>query len=380
MKTSASLQWISAVLLVVLGGCAPASSGTGGSGGSSSATGGDGGVGGSTSTTTTTTDSGTTGTITAPPDGDATYAAVTAAEAFLASLTDDQRAKVELSFDDDAQRTHWSNLPTGLFARNGLKIGDMSADQETALFAMLAALLSADGYDQIRNIVDADEALKASSGGGNLTFGEAEYFVSVLGTPSATSPWMVQFGGHHLAINVTIAGGDMTLGPSLTGAQPASFVLNGVTVRPQGVERDKAYALIGSLSAAQQSKAIISATYMDLSLGPGKDGVVLTPEGIVATDLDADQKTALRDLIGLRAGILNEEDAAVRMTEIEANLDQTYFAWAGPTDAASPAYYRITGPTVAIEYSPQALGGDATDHTHAMYREPSNDYGASWLK
>ena len=32
---------------------------------------------------------------------------------------------------------------------------------------------------------------------------------------------MIQFGGHHLAINLTLAGSEATLAPSLTGAQPA---------------------------------------------------------------------------------------------------------------------------------------------------------------
>ena len=39
------------------------------------------------------------------------------------------------------------------------------------------------------------------------------------------------------------------------------------------------------------------------------------------------------------------------------------------------AYYRIQGPHVVIEYAPQGLGGDLTLHVHAMYRDPTNDYG-----
>jgi hypothetical protein len=40
-----------------------------------------------------------------------------------------------------------------------------------------------------------------------------------------------------------------------------------------------------------------------------------------------------------------------------------------------PAYYRIQGPTVVIEYAPQPLGGDPTMHIHTIYRDPTNDYG-----
>jgi hypothetical protein len=45
---------------------------------------------------------------------------------------------------------------------------------------------------------------------------------------------MLQFGGHHLALNVTIVGANGVLTPSLTGAQPTLYTLNGKTVRPLG--------------------------------------------------------------------------------------------------------------------------------------------------
>ena len=39
------------------------------------------------------------------------------------------------------------------------------------------------------------------------------------------------------------------------------------------------------------------------------------------------------------------------------------------------AYYRIQGPQVIVEFSPQGVGGDSTIHSHTMYRDPTNDYG-----
>ena len=42
------------------------------------------------------------------------------------------------------------------------------------------------------------------------------------------------------------------------------------------------------------------------------------------------------------------------------------------------AYFRVTGPSVLIEYSPQDMDGDATDHAHNMYRDPTNEYGRKW--
>jgi hypothetical protein len=184
---------------------------------------------------------------------------------------------------------------------------------------------------------------------------------------------MVQFGGHHLAINVTIVGQDNVITPSLPAAQPAKYTLNGQTIRPLGKENDKGFALIGALNAEQRKQAILNYRVSDLVLGPGEDGKMIQPEGIPATALNANQQAMLLDLAHEWVGILNDEGAAARMAEIRNNLPRTYFAWSGATENGGLAYFRIQGPTVLIEYAPQQ--GDL-DHIHTIYRDPTNDYGA----
>jgi Protein of unknown function (DUF3500) len=305
---------------------------------------------------------------------------VAAANAFEATLTDAQKTKVNFAWGDTTQRAKWSNFPTGIFQRNGLKLGDMTNAQKTATFALLESVLSPSGYKQIRQVIDGDEVLKTSGGGGNLTFGEAQYYISFVGTPSETTPWTLQFGGHHMALNATVFGKDVVLTPSLTGGQPTTYTLNGVTVQPIIGEVTRAFALINSLDATQQKQAIIGSRFIDLVLGPGQDGKTLQPEGIPASSLNDSQKAALFALIAERVSILDEDDATAKLTEVKANLEKTYFAWAGPTAAGSAAYFRVTGPTVLIEYSPQSMGGDASNHVHSMLRDPTNDYGAAIIK
>ena len=150
---------------------------------------------------------------------------VTAANALLATLSADQQSAVSFVYTDSAQRAKWSNFPTGIFQRDGVKWGDMSA----ALTSLLGTVLSEGGLKMVQQQM-ADDVLKSQGGGGNLTFGSDQYFVSFLGTPSATTTWMLQFGGHHLAINATVAGGNITLAPSLTGGQPIYTTVNGQTV------------------------------------------------------------------------------------------------------------------------------------------------------
>jgi len=184
---------------------------------------------------------------------------------------------------------------------------------------------------------------------------------------------MVQFGGHHLAINVTIVGRNNVITPSLPAAQPAKYMLNGQTIKPLGKENDKGFALIGALNAEQRRQAILNYRVNDLVLGAGEDGKTIQPEGILATALNASQQAMLLDLAHEWVGILNDEGASSRMAEIRSNLSRTYFAWSGATENGGLAYFRIQGPTVLIEYAPQQ--GDL-DHIHTIYRDPTNDYGA----
>lgn len=86
----------------------------------------------------------------------------------------------------------------------------------------------------------------------------------------------------------------------------------------------------------------------------------------------------LLSLIEERVGLLNDAHSQMEMEEIAEELPRTFFAWFGPTSAGAAASFRIQGPSIIIEYAPQGMGGDATDHTHAIYRDPSNDYGAAF--
>jgi hypothetical protein len=320
-----------------------------------------------------------------------TAKAVASANAFLAMLDAAERAKAAYPFDSP-QKTNWSNLPSGAYQRNSLRLGDLTPAKHDAALALVASVLSTDGYRKVTDIMNGDEVLRGRGGGqtgaragapgqggggrggrGGAAFGAAEYYIAVLGTPSPTTPWMVQFGGHHLAINVSIVGRNNAITPSLPAAQPARYMLNGQTIRPLGKENDKGFALIGALNADQRRQAILNYRVSDLVLGPGEDGKTIQPEGILATALNESQQAMLLDLAHEWVGILNDEGALARMAEIRSNLPRTYFAWSGATENGGLAYFRIQGPTVVIEYAPQQ--GDL-DHIHTIYRDPTNDYGA----
>jgi hypothetical protein len=347
----------------------------------------------------------------------ATARIVRAANTFLATLTEKQRQRVLFAFDDEQQRARWSNFPTGFIPRGGISLKEMNPTQRSAAMALVAAALSPKGFEKVQQIMEGDEVLRKTDtgpgsppgpprgnrgnrpppgngpppGGGNRPpmgdgqmFGKDLYYISILGTPSEKTPWMLQFGGHHLALNITIAGERGILTPTLTGAQPALYTIDGKTVRPLGPESDKGFALLQALDDKQRKQAILSYQLADLVLGPGQDGKTIVPEGLKASEMTEHQRAMLLDVISEWAGIIHESAATARMAQLKADINETWFAWSGPTTVAPgkniTAYYRIQGPHLVIEYAPQTLGGDPGLHVHTMYRDPTNDYGKGLLK
>ena len=151
---------------------------------------------------------------------------------------------------------------------------------------------------------------------------------------------------------------------------------DGKTVRPLGAENDLAFKLVNMLDAGQQKQAVLGDRPRNLVLGPGQDGRTIRPEGLKCAALKEEQRATLLNLMGAWVHILPNDAAARRMAALKAKIDDTYFAWYGPTTPGSAVYYRIQGPTLLIEYAPQG----STHHIHTIIRDPSNDYGKEWTK
>ncbi|WP_172328886.1 DUF3500 domain-containing protein [Mangrovicoccus sp. HB161399] len=301
-------------------------------------------------------------------------AIVAAAQAFLATLPPAGRSAAVFPLSDDDQRANWSNLPDGAIARRGIRRGDMDRSQLAALDRLLASVLSDRGMRNIRWQLAAEDSL------GGRRFSSDLYYVSFLGEPSETAPWMLQFGGHHLALNVTVFGPEVTFSPMLTGGQPLHLRIDGDQVFITAEETGAAQTLLDSLDPQQRKAAIRSGRVAPLLLGPGAFGTRVAPEGVKGSTMTPAQRELLVAVIEARLGFMNEDDFAEAMAEVRAGLDKTWFGWWGPQGRLGTAYFRITGPRLVMEYAPQRLGGDYADHAHSMYRDPQNDYGTAWIE
>lgn len=309
-----------------------------------------------------------------------TEAIVAASHTFLNSLNDQQKQAVMYEFDDNAQRSNWSNFPEGMVPRGGLKIGQLTQGQRAHLDMLLGEIMSKKGVENINYQLAAEDTIPPS----NFFEYHSEYFyVAFLGEPSASMPWMFQFGGHHLAINVTIYGADVTFSPMLTGGQPLHIRYGGEDVFIVEEEIKAAQAFMDSLTIQQQKIAVRGTEPIGLLLGPGKYGSVIAPEGIKGSDLTETQQQLLLKLIGARLSFINSDDNAAKMATVITELDDTYFGWWGKTTSKPGfSYFRVTAPSTVLEYSPQDdvdVDGEIS-HAHSMYRNPQNDYGSSWIK
>ncbi|WP_433824566.1 DUF3500 domain-containing protein [Actinoplanes sp. CA-015351] len=304
-----------------------------------------------------------------------------AATAFLATLDAALLAKVQYDFTANQARQTWSNYPTSTVAREGVPLKDLSEAQQTAALAMLKVALSDDGYQQVLDIRKADDYLNSLGGAGADGFGAlVDYNVAVFGKPSATTPFMVQFGGHHLARNLTYNGDKVSQTPQFVGSEPISFVIDGATVEPVKAESTAVFAMIAGLSADQQSAAkLTSGTYDDLLMGPTHDdGEFPATEGLAVAELSAGEKDLVVAAMKAYVADLDDDAAAKSLAKYESELGSTKIAWAnntGPSDESS--YIRIDGPSVWIEFINTRSRSTPDIHFHSVYRDKTNDYGST---
>lgn len=314
------------------------------------------------------------------PGGANTADVVAATNAFLATLDDTTKDVVQYDFSDNLARQTWSNFPTAVVPREGVQLSALTAAQLKAAYAVMETALSEGGRAQDVAIQASDDELAKVSSSGASDFGALkDYYMAVYGTPSTTEPFMVQFGGHHLARALTYNGDKVSQTPQFVGTEPTSFTVDGGTLEPLKAEADSMFGLIAGLTTAQKTSAELSSSYDDLLMGPGQDsGAFPTSEGVQVASLDASQKKLVLAAITAYAGDLATEAANKLIAKYTAELDQTYIGWSNnATATAESSYVRIDGPSVWIEFINTRSASTPNIHFHSVYRDKTNDYGST---
>jgi hypothetical protein len=301
---------------------------------------------------------------------------VKAADAFLASLDPQQRAKAQFAFDD-AERLDWHFVPR---PRRGLPLKEMSPEQQALARGILQAGLSRRGYLTANTIIELELVLREM--GGNPTVRDPErYYFSLFGTPSDRAPWGVRAEGHHLSLNFTLVGGALiATAPAFFGADPAEVRRGSrAGLRALADEQDLGRELLLSLDEGQRAQAIIAtATPRDIVTGAAARVEPLAPIGIRITQLRPEQAAILLRLLDVYLGRMAEPLAAQRRAALEqADFSEVAFAWAGSTRPGEAHYYRIQGPSFLVEYDNSQANAN---HIHTVWRDFDGDFGRDLLR
>jgi hypothetical protein len=314
-----------------------------------------------------------------------------AATTFLAALSAEQRAKTTFGVEDDEWRK-WMNQH--FYLRQGVSFQEMSDAQRESAFGLLRASLSAKGLKLTRDVMKLNHTLGELNNNDFEQYGEWLYHLTVMGEPSASSPWGWQLDGHHMIINYFVLGDQVVMTPFFTGSEPVTATagkFKGTTILQE--EQAAGLAMINALDDGQRKKAILntSKTGNNNLTEAWKDNVVLDYAGVPVNELSPAQRDQLVGLVKLFVDNMDEGHARVKMDEVRKHLNRTHFAWVGGTDPSAVFYYRIHSPVLLIEFDHQRpanlrhLAADPSkptrEHIHVVVRTPNgNDYGKDLLR
>jgi hypothetical protein len=307
------------------------------------------------------------------------------AKAFLDGLAADRRRLATFAVDDDSWQ-RWSNIHRFVM-RHGILLDDCTPSERARALDLLAAALSDEGYTSARDVMRLNDTLQELTG---LTdeFGEWLYWMSLFGEPSASEPWGFQIDGHHLIVNCFVLGEQLVVTPMFLGSEPV-LAESGrhAGTRVLLAEEERGAALMRSLSTDEQKLAIVAdALPRELFTAAFRDNVELDYCGASYTQLAPTSQELLVDLIAQYVGRIRPGHGEVKMAEVRAHLDETYFAWMGGTEPDGTFYYRVHSPVILIEFDHQpgvVFDNDEPTrrHIHTVVRTPNgNDYGKDLLR
>lgn len=299
-----------------------------------------------------------------------------AASAFLATLDQAQKAKVQFAFDSD-ERLNWFFIPKD---REGLPLKQMTAVQQQAALRLIEAGLSQKGYSKAEAI-RALEPVLAEMEKDPVRRDTEKYYLTVFGEPLPAGTWGMRWEGHHLSLHWTlVAGRAIATTPQFFGSNPAE-VRQGPKkgTRVLHAEEDLGRAVVKSLTDEQRRVAIVAPDApSDILTTNARKAAIQENTGIAYAQMTATQRGLLLSLIEEYASAQAPALAAERVAKLKkAGLDDVKFAWMGGIEKGDPHYYRVQGSTFLIEYD---CVQNQANHIHAVWRDFAGDFGIDLLE
>jgi hypothetical protein len=309
---------------------------------------------------------------------------VAAADAYLKTLTADQKKQGVFGFDDD-ERFNWHFIPlqdqqTRKYTRKGVPLEEMTGEQKKAALALVKAGTSESGNTAVTTIMSLESILREQEGPKSAMVRNPDwYFFTIFGMPSKTGKWGWRVEGHHLSINFTMHGTQVVSStPCFFGANPAEVKggpNKGKRILPQS--EDYARELFKSLSADQQKVALQPKKFDEPEAKKKTPSV--KPVGLAGAKMTKEQKETLRKLLKSYTERMPPDVAAIEMKQVDdGGFDNVHFAFTGSAEGPGKGFtYRVHGPTYLVEFlNMQAdSGGNPANHIHSCWRRLKGDFG-----
>ncbi|KAI8277418.1 hypothetical protein K4K59_009555 [Colletotrichum sp. SAR11_240] len=286
---------------------------------------------------------------------------VNAAHDFIRLLSPGEKEAAVRDLDSEEWRK-WINPEIVIF-KCGLRLEHIDKVKVDAIMEILKQSLSESGLAKVQGAMKTNKFLGEICGK-EAILNEHSYFFTIFGEPSATAPWAFMLYGHHLALNVFIAGEQMAIGPVFIGAEPS--------IIDEGPDK--------GLTLSMSEDRWHPADQRHLA-GAFHDNRIIPYEGVLVTEMTTEQQELLMSIVSEFLVLLPPEPLKHRLEHIRAYLSETYFAWIGHFGPADPFYYRIQSPVALFEFDHHSgvfLTNEepAKYHIHTIQRLPNgNDYG-----
>lgn len=307
---------------------------------------------------------------------------IAATKAFLESLDEAQVAKAVLDFETD-QRVQWHFIPKK--TRKGLPLTEMTELQKPLAMDVLKAAISNQGFNKARMIMSLESVLAKLEGNAGANERNPEkYYFTIFGKPAFKKEWGLSIEGHHLSLNFVMEGNkivDST--PQFYATNPAELKEDFSEELKKGLsvlrsEEQLGFALVRSLDDEQFSKAKLPGDVPSEIRAAGEPQPPTERlSGIVAADLNAEQKEALKKLLTAYTSKMKPVVSKERWAAIEeSGFDKIVFTWSGAKRLGKGHYYAVQGETFLIEFinvQPDAAGNPA-NHVHCVWRDMQGDF------
>ena len=301
-----------------------------------------------------------------------------AATLFLESLKIGQKNQTLYPLSSE-ERLNWHYIPR---PRQGLPLGEMDGSQRKFAHALISSGLSREGYAKAMTIMGLETILKELEGPNRRFARDPDlYYLTLFGTPSNESPWGWRVEGHHLSLNFLIVGGNQIApAPNFFGSNPAEvpegYRLAGLRILAR--EEDLARQLLLSMNKDQRPRTMIaSEAPADIVTQAAKRIQMDNPMGVAVSEMEAEQKRILFNLVAEYLYRMPEDVACARMNRIEKEgSSHIHFGWAGSEKHGAAHYYRLHGPSFLVEYDNTQ---NNANHIHTVWRDPRGDWGEDLL-